>query len=139
MKKVKTIAVSGGFDPVHPGHIDMIDDAARYGNVVVILNSDRFLREKKGYVFMPYSARERVMSSLKHVTRVVPCIDDDQTVCQTLDLIRPDYFANGGDRLNKASIPEAAVCKKLGIKMVFGVGGITKPYSSSELVKKVRG
>jgi cytidyltransferase-like protein len=128
------IATSGGFDPLHEGHIKLFESAAKMGELVVILNSDKFLREKKGKYFMPYRERKRLIESIKYVSSVIPCIDKDQTVCKTLEKLKPDYFVKGGDRTSK-NTPEKEVCKKLGIKIKYGVGG-KKIQSSSWLLKE---
>ncbi len=134
MKKI-VVAVSGGFDPVHIGHIRHFKEAKKLGDIlIVILNRDGFLKRKKGYVFMPEQERKEILEAIKYIDKVVFAVDKDQTVCETLKLIKPDIFANGGDRIKK-NIPEASVCKKLGVKMVFNVGG-KKVQSSSWLVKK---
>lgn len=137
--KTVWIAVSGGFDPIHIGHIRMFDEAKRmYPNahVLVILNTDEFLKKKKGKEFMRYAHRSAILEALRTVDRVVPAIDKDQTVCESLAFYRPHVFANGGDR-KEDNVPEVEVCKKFGIKMVWNVGG-DKLESSSELtgVKK---
>jgi len=144
----KLAIVSGGFDPVHVGHVRMIQDCKLKLNadyVFVILNSDEFLKQKKGFVFMPYKEREEIMSSLRFVDEVVKCIDKDQTVCETLRNLKRKvdcfnefdvYFVNGGDRTSK-NIPEIEVCKKMGITPIFGIGG-KKIQSSSELAKKCK-
>ncbi len=133
----KTVVVSGGFDPLHIGHIRMFKRARELGDrLVVILNSDRFLLKKKGYVFMPFKERREMIESIRFVDKVAPCIDKDQTVCKTLEKLKPDVFANGGDRTKK-NIPEDEVCQRLGIEMVFGVGG-GKVQSSSWLVNDVK-
>ncbi len=137
---MKKIAVSGGFDPIHIGHLQMLDEAKSLGtHLTVILNSDRFLKEKKGYFFMPFKERRKILLGLKAVDKVVKCIDKDETVKETLKDLRKknliDLFANGGDRENVKDIPEYEVCKENGIKMVFGVGG-GKIQSSSKLVNK---
>lgn len=135
-KKPITVAISGGFDPPHIGHYRLFKAAKKLGDrLVVILNSDRFLMKKKGYVFMPFKERKEILESCKWIDRVVPCIDNDHTVCKTLAKLKPDVFANGGDR-RRSNIPEVAVCKKYDIKMVDGVGG-DKAQSSSRLVTKV--
>ncbi len=134
--KERIIAVSGGFDPLHVGHVRMMQAAAALGTkLVVIVNRDEFLLKKKGYVFMPLDERMEMARAIKGVDEVVAAIDTDQTVCETLRLIKPHVFANGGDRKDTASIPEAAVCRELGIEMIFNVGG-GKIQSSSELVKR---
>ena len=135
--KRKTIAVSGGFDPIHKGHVRMILAAAHHGDVVVILNSNDWLKKKKGYVFMSWDERAEIIRSIRGVVNVVNTINDiDNTVCQTIrDLKRDidlDYFANGGDRII-ANTPEMEVCSELGVGMLWNVGG-EKIQSSSSLV-----
>ena len=134
--KNNTVAVSGGFDPVHVGHVRMIRDAANTGGVVIILNTDAWLTRKKGYVFMPFEERKEILESIKGVKSVVAAEDDDGTVSITLGKIRPTHFANGGDR-GIANTPEMQVCKKYGIQMLWNVGG-KKIQSSSELVDVMR-
>jgi D-beta-D-heptose 7-phosphate kinase/D-beta-D-heptose 1-phosphate adenosyltransferase len=134
--KRKTIAVSGGCDPAHSGHIRMILDAATYGDVVVILNSDDWLLRKKGYKFMDWNERAEILSAIRGVVEVVPVDDSDGTVCEALRRIRPDYFANGGDR-KAGNTPEGEVCKELGIEMLWNIGG-GKTQSSSWLIDAVR-
>ena len=87
--KIPTIAVSGGFDPIHKGHVQMIREAADYGHVLLILNSDEWLIRKKGYTFMPYSERKEVLQAIKGVVSVIKAEDQDNTVCSTLKLIKP--------------------------------------------------
>lgn len=128
----KTICVSGGFDPVHCGHVDLFEEAARHGDLIVILNSDDWLIGKKGYAFMTWAARAKIIKALMCVKEVVSVHDEDGTVCEALERIKPDYFANGGDR-KKDNTPELDICKKLGIIPLFGIGG-EKTQSSSELV-----
>jgi len=138
-KNPKRVAVSGGFDPIHIGHIRMIQEASKLGDeLIVILNTDRFLMDKKGFVFMPFEERKEILESIIGVTEVVECIDKDQAVSETLAMIKPDIFANGGDRKNEDDIPEYEVCLKHDIEMVFSVGAGGKVQSSSELVKKVK-
>ncbi len=128
------VAVSGGFDPPHFGHIRYFRDAKKLGDkLMVILNTDAFLKRKKGYVFMPFEERKELVESIEYVDEVIECIDKDQTVCKTLELIKPDIFAKGGDRTID-NIPEREVCERFKIKMIFGVGG-EKVQSSSELLK----
>ncbi len=135
MNNPVTVVVSGGFDPLHVGHIRYLKEAKNLGNnLVVILNSDNFLKQKKGYVFMPYEERKEILESIKYVDRVVACVDQDLTVCKTLEMLKPNIFAKGGDRTLE-NTPEVDVCRKLGIKIVFGVGG-NKIQSSSWLMKK---
>ena len=132
----KLIAVSGGFDPIHVGHVRMIKAAAELGEVLVIANSDEWLMRKKGFVFMPYEQRAEILESIKGVFSVARADDEDDTVCSSLAVLRPDVFANGGDRKNN-NTPEVALCEKLGIKMVWNVGG-GKIQSSSDLVSNAK-
>ncbi len=133
----KLVAVSGGFDPIHPGHIALMQEAKKLGDkLAVIVNDDDFLMRKKGYVFMKLEDRVKVIEALGCVDMVYPAIDKDNTVCQSLEALQPDIFANGGDR-HASNIPEYDVCRILGIEMVFNVGG-GKQNSSSELVKRFK-
>lgn len=137
---MKKVVVSGGFDPVHVGHLQMLEQAKSLGDhLIVILNSDRFLQNKKGYVFMPFKERKKILLGFKAVDKVVKCIDKDNTVIETLKNLKlkdkVDIFANGGDRKSIEDIPESKICKEYNIEMVFGIGG-GKIQSSSELVKK---
>lgn len=137
MRDKRYVAVSGGFDPIHVGHIRMIKEAASMGDgVIIIANSDEWLIRKKGYAFMSYKERQEILYSIKGVVDVFEAKDDDGTVCESLRLIKPAVFANGGDR-KKGNVPEYQVCNELGIEMRFGVGGSEKPQSSSWLVAKV--
>lgn len=135
---MKIIAVSGGFDPVHIGHIRYFKEAKKLGKLVVILNSDRFLKRKKGFVFMPFKQRKEVLESIRYVDKVVPCIDKDQTVAKTLAKLKPDIFAKGGDRkFSNLPTSETKVCDKLKIKMKFLVGG-KKIQSSTKLCQNLK-
>ena len=131
-----TVAVSGGFDPVHVGHVRMILEAAEVGDVIVIANSDEWLMRKKGYVFMPWEERAEILASIRGVLKVVPVDDSDGTVCDALRREKPTFFANGGDRKTD-NTPEMDVCSELGIGLLWEVGG-GKIQSSSELVKNVK-
>lgn len=128
----KTICLSGGMDCLHVGHLRMILDAKRFGNVVIILNSDKWLLRKKGYIFMPWHERREILLNIAAVHDVIPVEDDDDTVCSALSALKPDYFGNGGDRKTD-NTPEIDICNELGIKLVWNLGG-EKAQSSSELV-----
>jgi cytidyltransferase-like protein len=132
--KEKIVTVSGGFDPVHIGHIRMIREASKLGKLIVILNNDAFLIRKKGRAFMPLEERKEILENIKGVDSVFISIDEDDSVCKSLEAIKPDIFANGGDRKDESEIREADVCKRLGIEMVFNVGG-GKIQSSSWLIE----
>ena len=128
----KVICVSGGFDPVHIGHLRMIQEAAQYGHVVVVVNSDEWLMRKKGYIFMPFAERCEILEGFASTGETTFVDDTDNTVCEALRRIKPDYFANGGDRKTD-NTPEMEVCKELGIDLLWNIGG-GKIQSSSTLV-----
>jgi len=129
----KVVAVSGYFNPLHIGHIDLFYRAKKLGDeLIVIVNNDEQTRLKYGKVFMLASERAMIIAALRVVDKVIVSIDRDRTIRKTLELLNPDIFANGGDRTLK-NIPEAKICKRLGIKMVFNLGG--KLNSSSDLLK----
>ena len=128
------ILVSGGFDPLHDGHIDYLEEAAELDRVIVALNSDEWLIRKKGYRLLPWLTRYRILSRMDIVLDVIPFDDSDDTVCDALIKVNPDYFANGGDR-KKANPLENKVCDELGVIQLFGIGG-EKTMSSSDLVRK---
>jgi cytidyltransferase-like protein len=136
-KKKKIVAVSGGFDPIHIGHVRMIQDARKYGKVIVFLNTDEWLKRKKGYKFMSWDERAEILLAVKGVDEVYNAMDEDDTVCKALRFYKPDVFANGGDR-KIGNVPEHDVCEELGIDLRYGVGGIDKPQSSSTLVQNVK-
>jgi|TARA_R110002020_G_scaffold37124_25_gene112138 cytidyltransferase-like protein len=136
VKTKKVIAVSGGFDPVHIGHVRMIIGAAQHGDVVVIANSDEWLKRKKGYVFMPWEDRAEILKSIKGVINVEYVDDTDETVCEALSRIKPDAFANGGDR-KQENTPEMELCDSLGIELLWNIGG-EKIRSSSEMVDDIK-
>lgn len=134
---MRIVAVSGGFDPVTIGHIRYFKEAKALGDwLMVILNRDDWLTDKKGYVFMPYEEREEILLAIKYVDEVVPQIDVDDTVCYSLEIYKPDVFAKGGDR-TAHNVPEVQTCVENGIELVFGVGG-PKVQSSSDLVERLK-
>ena len=151
------IVLSGGFDPVHRGHLRMFREASWLGHHVIVgLNSDEWLTRKKGKPFMEFEERKEILESIKYINQVIPFDDSDDTAS---DLIRrvhtiydskeheydyadldhqgmidyyKIYFANGGDRTSK-NVPEMSVCKELDVTMLWGVGG-GKIQSSSWLI-----
>ena len=131
----KKIMVSGGFDPIHIGHVRMILHASTHGEVIVVANSDEWLLRKKGYVFMPWEERAEIIRAIRGVKDVVIVDDADGTVCEAIQRLKPDFFANGGDRKTD-NTPEKEVCESLGVEMLWNIGG-TKIQSSSELVENV--
>lgn len=137
------VAVSGGFDPLHVGHVRMFQEAKKLGHkLVVILNNDNWLRAKKGYVFMPQHERKEVIKALACVDEVMltkhPRIPKDMSVCGELERLRPHIFANGGDR-GYQNTPEKALCEELVIQTAFAVGRGGKVQSSSWLLAKYAG
>jgi D-beta-D-heptose 7-phosphate kinase/D-beta-D-heptose 1-phosphate adenosyltransferase len=112
-----------------------MENAAKLGKLIVVINSDEWLKRKKGCVFQPWEARAELVKGLRCVTNVISCNDDDGTVCEALKHVVPDVFCNGGDR-GASNTPEIELCKKLGIVTAFGVGGDFKTDSSSEIAKR---
>ena len=128
---MKTVAISGYFDPIHVGHLEYIELSKRMGDyLVVIVNNNHQCKLKKGKYFMDERDRIKIVESIKGVDEVFLSIDSDKTVCKSLEKIKPDIFTNGGDRHNQ-EIPESIVCKKYGIELLDGMG--KKIRSSSDL------
>lgn len=125
----KIIVISGGFDPIHPGHIALIESAKEYGEVHIVVNSDEWLVRRKGFFFQPFTDRKKILEAY---TPHVHAVDDsDGTVCEALRRIKPHYFGNGDERTNK-NTPELDVCEELGIEPVFELGG--GKYNSSSVI-----
>ena len=142
MNRAECIVVSGGFDPIHVGHLRMFKEASELApKLIVIVNNDNFLIEKKGYVFMPIAERIEIIEGFGVVDMVVESVDKDLTVCETLQWLAKKenviIFANGGDRNNTDAIPEADVCRENKIAMKFNVGGGKIQSSSSLVVKEI--
>lgn len=140
--KIITVVVSGGFDPVHIGHVRMFQEARALGDrLVVVLNNDNWLMLKKGFVFMPEAERKEVIEAFRAVDEVVLTKHEagttDMSICKALEEIKPDIFANGGDR-KLENIPEVATCEAIGCEMIFNVGRGGKVQSSSDLAKKIK-
>ena len=138
---MKIVVVSGGFDPIHSGHLAYFREAKELGMYLIVgVNSDEWLMRKKGYVFMPIEEREEIIKSIKYVNGVNRFNDDDDSAIDLLHKVKYWYpsdeiiFANGGDR-NESNCRELSV---EGVKFVYGVGGKDKLNSSSEIVEKVR-
>lgn len=137
---MKVVIVSGFFNPLHGGHLDMIEAAAQMGDkLVVVVNNDVQQVIKKDRVILDEANRSRLLSALRDVDEVVVAIDQDPTVIRTLEMIASKYpddelvFANGGDRDSEKAIPETEVCRANNIAMVFGVGGDNKADSSTRI------
>ena len=133
----KIVATSGGFDPIHPGHISCLLASKKYGDtLVVIVNGDTFLKNKKGKPFQDLATRCMIVSAIREVNFVVPFeIEDDQTVVKALEKLRPHVFTKGGDRIDSSTIPEWDVCQKHNIEIVTGVG-LDKQWSSSDFLRE---
>ena len=140
----KIVMVSGGFDPVHIGHVRMFEEAKKLGDeLVVLLNNDNWLRLKKGYVFMEEQERKEILLAFKAVDRVILSSHEENTkdisISKDLLALRPHIFAKGGDRHSgNIPTPEVAVCEQIGCEIVNYIGWGGKVQSSSELVKKAR-
>ncbi|MCA9332270.1 adenylyltransferase/cytidyltransferase family protein [Candidatus Saccharibacteria bacterium] len=137
---MKRVIVSGYFNPLHGGHLDMIEAAGQLGDyLIVIVNNDDQQRIKKGKIILDQNNRARLMNALRPVHEVVIAIDNDSSVIETLKKIADIYaddeliFANGGDRDSDIVTPETAVCNELGVIMAYGVGGIKKTDSSTRI------
>ncbi|MFH1803250.1 MAG: adenylyltransferase/cytidyltransferase family protein [archaeon] len=134
MSEEKVVVASGYFDPIHAGHVEYLQLAKKQGDkLVVIVNNDKQTIQKKGYEFMPFKERMEIVKALACVDEVFPSIDEDPSVCKSIEAVKPDIFAKGGDRFSY-EIPEAAVCKALGIEIRDNLG--MKIQSSSDLVKR---
>lgn len=139
-KKKIIVAVSGGFDPIHIGHVRMFREAKKLGDkLIVILNNDNWLIKKKGYVFMSQKERKELIQAFGVVDKIVftrhTRNTEDMSVSEDIKRIKPDIFANGGDRkTGNIRIIEIDVCNEIGCKMVFNVGRGGKVQSSSWLL-----
>jgi len=128
---MRTVAISGYFDPIHVGHLEYIVEAKKLADkLIVIVNNNHQCVLKKGKPFMDENDRVTIVSSIKYVDEVFLSIDKDKTVCKSLEKIKPDIFANGGDRKNY-EIPESVICNKYNIEIIDGLG--EKIRSSSDL------
>jgi len=142
---MKTVIVSGYFNPLHGGHLDMIEAAAKLGEyLIVIVNNDAQQLQKKGKIILDERNRLRLMRALKGVDQVVLSVDEDPTIIKTLAMVAEQHpgdeliFANGGDRDSAKEVPEAEVCAQYGIAMVFDAGGVEK-YDSSTRINQAMG
>ena len=120
---MKVVVVSGYFDPIHVGHLELMEKAKSLGDkLIVIVNNDKQVIMKRGKgPFMNQDDRKKLIESIKHVDEAFISIDEDRSVCASLRAIKPNIFANGGDR-HQGEVPETSVCRELGIEMVDGQG-----------------
>ena len=139
---MKLAVVSGGFDPLHVGHLELFERAKSLADdLIVIVNTDEFLISKKGKPFMPLKERMTIVQALKPVKLTIKSIDKDQTVCDSVKFVNEMYkkkydeimFCNGGDRTSGENTPEHKICEEIGVKTVYGLGD--KIQSSSWLLK----
>ena len=141
---MKVVIISGYFNPLHGGHLDMVEAAKKLGDkLVVIVNNDNQQILKKGKIILDEETRTRLMRALRDVDEVVLSIDDDAPVINTLEKIAQEHlndeliFAQGGDRDSDKVNPEMAICNQYGVKIVYGVGtdirGHVKPDSSTRI------
>lgn len=138
----KYYIVSGGFDPIHEGHVAMIlESAQKSDGVIILVNSDQWLRRKKGKEFQNFKTRSCICSALKGVVDILSFDDSDNSASDGIRQARVKYpdahlvFANGGDR-GAGNIREDAVCKEHNVDLEFGVGGDFKANSSSWILEK---
>lgn len=135
MNKPKIVVTSGYFNPVHMGHIKMFEEAKKLGDLLyVIVNNDKQVTIKGSKVFMNEKERCDIIRAIKYIDYVVLSIDEDGTICKTIDLLRPNIFAKGGDS-TPDNVPEREICETNGTQIVYGVGG-DKIQSSSWLKNK---
>lgn len=134
--------VSGGFDPIHEGHISMIKASADASDgVILLLNSDEWLIRKKGANFMNFKTRKIICENLKGVVEVIAFDDSDNSASDGIYKARQKYpldrlvFANGGDR-TRSNIPEEPMCSNCQVELKFGVGGEDKANASSKILKE---
>lgn len=137
---MKVVIVSGFFNPLHGGHLDMIEAAALLGDkLIVIVNNDVQQVIKKGKVILNEQNRARLIGALRVVDETVIAVDEEPPVIKTLQMIALQHpsdeliFANGGDRDSEKVIPETEVCRDYNIKMIMGVGGTDKADSSTRI------
>ncbi len=133
----KIVCTSGPFDPIHPGHASCMYESKQYGDtLVVIVNGDSMLRNKKGKNFMDLKTRSHLVTYIRGVDYVIPFeIENDQTVIEALKKIKPHVFTKGGDRIDESSIPEWNICKENNIEVISGVG-LKKDWSSSDFLRE---
>ncbi len=130
------VMVSGGFDPLHVGHLDLLENAAKFGKVIAVVMPDEWLLRKKGHCVMKQEDRKDIVLALDWVYQAFIAENDSDTICHALSAYRPDMFLNGGDRI-ESNPEEHDMCVKLGIVEGFGCGG-AKIRSSSEIAEGIK-
>jgi cytidyltransferase-like protein len=142
-KKYDIIIVSGGFDPLHKGHVRLFKAAKNNGHKVILgLNSDKWLVEKKGKAFMDWAERAEILRELRNIDEVISFNDSDGTALDLLSRVKQLYpelsiaFANGGEK-KESTLPEAGFCSAYKIDLLFNMGG-SKVQSSSDLINQVK-
>ena len=130
------VATSGGFDPLHIGHLRCMQESKPKGDevLVVIVNGDGFLTRKKGKPFMSFDERLEIIRGLRCVDYAIGWDDGSQTVIGALGILKPHFFTKGGDRSSASVVPEAEICDRIGCTIKYGVGGTAKVQSSSNLI-----
>lgn len=141
---MKIVAISGGFDPIHIGHIELMQEARALGDkLVVIVNNNNWLKKKKGFAFMDEKERKAIIEAVRYVDEVIITSHSenpiDMSVSAELEKLKPDIFANGGDRKPDGDpVPEVKLCESMGIELVYNVGKSGKIQSSRWLIQKAK-
>lgn len=133
---MKIVCTSGYYNPIHSGHLNLFKEAKKYGDyLIVIVNNDEQVKLKGSVTFMNQNERMEIVKSIKYVDKVLLSVDNDRSITETLKTILPDVFVKGGDS-TEGNTPELELCKELGIKVVFGVGG--EKIQSSSWLKNIK-
>lgn len=134
----RIVCTSGGFDPLHIGHVRCMQGCKNHGEIcVVIVNGNGFLKRKKGFVFMDVQERMEIIAAIQGVDHIVEWDDGDQFVGGAIEILKPQVFCKGGDRASPAQMAccELEICEKINCRIEYGVGGFEKVQSSSWLVQ----